>query len=733
MDFLLNHVEDGRVELLSFLDPINETEKRWLQETLLESPLGSQESAIAIVSTSRGHGFAQKLDLYPGELSLELINFFIALIVITVRYPSCFWIRNKGFGLLFSIQLFVTSVISLILISCFTILYKVHILGPDRALLRYPSRFCLNIYQAVILSVFMIFMMLISSNALYYYGHQKYMEWRERQRRKKHHVMGPGRCKLWGFFPHFLAFICLMLTSVPAIPLMYDLILVYCGSLDSASLIGASAIAFYLLQFIILWLFLTLKLSWDFTADGDHEMEGRTSLLSASSGPHVNASLKRSASRLLAKGDPPLLIIDHGQTIQVREASTKNAIRAAAQRSRMAQKAVSSLVLPVKEDETAVYWLRPQAMAPPVEKKSADDNVCNESRTGSWLRRKRNKSDSQVKRKNSFLKSAKKQESVEDTFSDDGDYSTMRSLVHREDTDENMREKTFAPAEFDREKNMNGDYELLVEQNDPPNSSFNQSSNFNFEDIYGIRTLFNPVQALRVQTARNEYLQGRVGSLSSESSNSPEKSSDTSSGVHSGSSPGTSITSEKRSASAENLMKSLSHQIHARPSFRSTSLQRHAMFPHVPIQVKCPKVNYSSSSSAAYHQAQQPDSPYTPGPEIPPPMNEINTMVIKRCKNRSTTQEINFQPSVFTRKTNMRMTSFTESSSSAFDDDDDYSNHPLPPPPNHLLAPESSSLLTDKPTASITPQLLPPFPSFDPSSPVKPESTFEMEIARHFL
>ena len=728
MDFLLNHVEDGRVELLSFLDPINETEKRWLQETLTESPLGSQESAVAVVSTSRRHGFAEKLDLFPGELSPELINFFIALIVITVRYPSCFWIRNKGFGFLFSIQLFVTSIISLVLISCFTILYKVHIVGPDRALLRYPSKFSLNIYQTVILSVFMIFMMLMSSNALYYYGHQKYTEWRERQRRKQHHLIGAGRSKLWGFCPHFLAFICLMLTSIPAIPLMYDLILVYCGSLDSASLIGAAAITFYLLQFIILWLFLTLKLTWDFSAEVDDGMDVRTSLLPLSAGSQVNASLRRSASRILAKGDPPLLIIDHGHTIQVREVATKNAIRAAAQRSRMAQKAVSSLGLPVKAEETAVYWPRPQAVTPAIEKKSADDNVCNEVKTGSWLRRKRNKSDSQVKRKNSFLKSGKKQDSLEDTFSDDGDYSTMRSLVHRDDTDENMREKTFAPAEFDREKNMNGDYELLVEQNDPPNSSFNQSANFHFEDIYGIRTLFNPVQSLRVQTARNEYLQGRVGSLSSDSSNSPEKSSDTSSGVHSGSSAGTSISSEKRSASAENLMKSLSHQIHARPSFRSSSLQRHAMFPHVPIQVKCPKVNYSSSA----HHPHQPDSPYTPGPEIPPPMNEINTMVIRRSKNRSATQEIHCPPSVFTRKTNMRMTSFTESSSSQYDEDDDYSNHPLPPPPHHLLS-HDSSLAADKPTASITPHQLPPFPSFDASSPVKQESSFEMEIARHFL
>jgi hypothetical protein len=726
MDFLLNHVEDGRVELLSFLDPINETEKKMLQERMTESPLATQESPVAVVATTRRHGFAEKMDLSPGELSPELINLFIALIVITVRYPSCFWSRNKGFGFLFSIQLFVTSIISLILISCFTILYKVHVICPTRALLRYPSKFLLNTYQTVILSIFLIFMMLISSNVLYYYGHQKYTEWCQRQRRKRHHVMGASSCQLWRFCPHLLAFICLILTAVPAIPLINDLILVYCGSLDSASLIGASALAFYLLQLIILWLFLTLKLTWDFSDQQDSEAEAQSSLLP---GPQMHSSLRRSASRILAKGDPPLLIIDHGQTIQVREASTKNAIRAAAHRTRMTQKAVSSLALPAKTDETAVYWLRPQAVTPAVEKKSADDNSCNEGKTGSWLRRKRNKSDSQVKRKNSFLKSSKKQDSIEDTFSDDADYSTMRSLVHREDTEENVREKTFAPAEFDREKNMNGDYELLVEQNDQGNGSFSQNTGF-FEDIYGIRTLFNPVQSLRVQTARNEYLQGRVGSLSSESSNSPEKSSDTSSGVHSGSSPGTSITSEKRCASAENLMKCLSQQIHARPSFRSSSLQRQAMFAHVPIQVKCPKVSYSPTAHLPHHQLQQPDSPFTPAPEIPPPMDEINTMVIRRCKNRSATQEIHCPPSAFTRKTNMRMTSFTESS--PYDDAvDDYSNHPLPPPPHHLLSPDISS--SEKPMASIPPQL-PPFPSFDtPSSPLKQESSFEMEIARHFL
>lgn len=719
MDFLFDHVEDGRVELLSFLDPINETEKRWLQETLTENPVAGQESVV--VSTSRRHGYSQKLDLYPGFLSNELINLFIALIVITVRYPSCFWNRNKSFGFIFSIQQFLTSILSLIVISSFTILYKVHILGPERALLRNPNKLCLNVYQTVILSVFMILMMLISSQALYYYGHQKYAEWKERQRRKNNHVMGPGRSKLWGFFPHFLAFICLMMTAVPALPLMYDLILVYCGSLDSASLIGASAVAFYLLEFIILWLFLTLKLTWDFSADRDHEDQTQSSLIP---GAPENASLRRTGSRILAKGDPPLLIIDHGQTIQVREASTKNAIRVAAQRSRMHQKAVSSLAILDKADEPAVYWHRPQAMAPAGEKKAGDEDACNESKSGSWLRRKRNKSDSQVKRKNSFLRSGKKQDSLEDTFSDDGDYSTMRSLVQREDTDENMREKTFAPAESERDRNMNGDYELLVEQNEQQNSSFNHSSIYNLEDIYGIRTLFNPVQSLRVQTARNEYLQGRVGSLSSDSSGSPEKSSDTSSGVHSA---GTSIASDKRSASAENLMKSLCQQIQARPSFRSTSLQRHGVYPHVPpIQVKCPKPNYAS---LGHRHAEQPDSPYTPGSDIPPPMNEINTMVIRRDrKHRSATQEIQCPPSLFTRKTNMRMTSFTESTST-FDQEDDYSNHPLPPPPHDLLSCEP----IEKPIASITPHQLPPFPTHDVSSPVKQESTFEMEIARHFL
>ena len=60
-----------------------------------------------------------------GPMSAELINYGLALIVYSVRYPAVFWYTNKAFGALFSIQLLANSFQCLILYAGMCILYKV--------------------------------------------------------------------------------------------------------------------------------------------------------------------------------------------------------------------------------------------------------------------------------------------------------------------------------------------------------------------------------------------------------------------------------------------------------------------------------------------------------------------------------------------------------------------------------------------------------------------------------
>lgn len=50
---------------------------------------------------------------------------YIKVICRLGRYPSVFWHTNKAFGLLFSLQLIVNGVHTILIITAFTILYKV--------------------------------------------------------------------------------------------------------------------------------------------------------------------------------------------------------------------------------------------------------------------------------------------------------------------------------------------------------------------------------------------------------------------------------------------------------------------------------------------------------------------------------------------------------------------------------------------------------------------------------
>lgn len=961
MDCILDFVQDGRLELLDFLDPINETEKAWLRQSLASAANGaSLISTTQIVSTDSStspliiqatrSSIAQKLDLTPGSMSLEFVNLIIGLLIILVRYPSMFWRRCKSFATVMSIQMFVTAIVLLVVYSSLTILYKVHIVSPDRALLRYPNTFTLTTEQTVALAMFLILLLILSSALLTMYGRQKFAEWANRQMAKSFITTQGGQSNcFWGFLPHLLAFILLMVKALAAVPLMYDLIVVYCGSLDSASLVGAFAIAFYLLEYIILWLLLTVKHSWNFTLD-DTSHQQTMLLPPSSSSPstglahggghyvhhmgypsggifHKEPALLpgQKSMTLSSKGESPILVIDHGTTYQIREFGSKAAIRSLASKStssghhRLSNKAFSSLALREMDtcgksssSSTGVeeYWLKPQSVHCEKSKKSSPQsasstlghihsstnaslgescakssslsnsqntsgaievaqNVANESKSLSWLRRSTQRSrnsssdDSSSslarlmkKKKHSSLKDATGKSETEaflNSSSEANECCNLRQIVRRDDTEDNLvsgslltslaeerEERVFISSNdpngpidltgcddaddsggarimprqvhHQRHASMNGDYELLVESNQqqsttggPVTSHLNNSCNE--YDIYGVRRLFSQMpggpshtsgsnftssnyQSLQVNALHNEsstctstsgqysssnasssnaspalvngnhhahphhqqhhshvnFIHGRIGSISSESSTSPEKSSETSSGIHSAC---PSITSEKRCASAENLAPFTSPvsggssngnslyypgtaYIQSRPSFRTSSLQRGQMHP---IQVRCPKVTLTS----------QPESPFTPVSSVleplPPPMAELDTMVIRRmkqqtaaavgesCNNRfhgtsnSSPSSSSSPSSASTFALHSRQASFAggceSATTNASSDMDKLMSQPLPPPPPESLTSTcslldssvtnvnsiNSNVQMTKPVVSIAPQL----------------------------
>lgn len=63
-----------------------------------------------------------------GPITLEYLNYAIALGVYSVRYPAVFWATNKALGTIFSIQLVANSAQSLLAYAGMSILYKVSFL-----------------------------------------------------------------------------------------------------------------------------------------------------------------------------------------------------------------------------------------------------------------------------------------------------------------------------------------------------------------------------------------------------------------------------------------------------------------------------------------------------------------------------------------------------------------------------------------------------------------------------
>lgn len=235
---------------------------------------------------------------------------------------------------------------------------------------------------------------------------------------------------------------------------------------------------------------------------------------------------------------------------------------------------------------------------------------------------------------------------------------------------------------------FDGDYELLVEN---PYSSGGQNR------IYGEHTLPpqmpNPAYSLHSTpnynhissaplTVHSHYttdhipdqLTPRSGSCSENSS--PEKASDTSSGVHSNSSneangtPPPSLL-EKRSTSMESVMAQIQAADAAnKPCFRSLSLQRYI--------------------SSLPPQQQIPQSTINTIPQRMSSFTEADTRVIRRSKTPRRTSDIfNTKEQIFSRGAHIRMTSFSESQ--------DYMRyHSMPAQPKMVPIP------TVPPTATVT-------------------------------
>lgn len=58
-------------------------------------------------------------------MSIEYMNLALGLVIYSVRYPALFWSTNKCLGLIFSFQLLINGLHTLISFAGMSILYKV--------------------------------------------------------------------------------------------------------------------------------------------------------------------------------------------------------------------------------------------------------------------------------------------------------------------------------------------------------------------------------------------------------------------------------------------------------------------------------------------------------------------------------------------------------------------------------------------------------------------------------
>ncbi|XP_015928520.1 uncharacterized protein [Parasteatoda tepidariorum] len=534
LDFFITHKD--RLVTLRFLATLNSTEV-WGQQ-IDESPKPYHRPEIQVEEHA--------------VISIEFINYSLALLVFAIRYPAVYWNTNKSYGLLFSCYLLLTAFQQLLTYAGFSILYKVHICGPREILLRFSSLF-LNVKLTVLSFFVYTTLLIVSSTVLYFYGLQKYKEWLDNRLQCQLIRWKQESRRLWGVAPHLTAFVLLLATALCAGPLMYDYTLVYCGSLDGIVLAGITGTIIHLFLWIVLWLILTIKHKWIFMSSHGHG----SSQISVFKGSNQ---------------ETPLLVIDHGQTYQIRERDSKKAIL------NIVNKSLASLpkLSPTEDDD--IYWLKPKPPPPKEGERSSTwhktqrkspgpkHKVIFQEGVGSTATCKRTRSLKKSPKNNRrFKKQNVKFEELSD--SDDGDYATLRDMtVVREEGDgeDGLLAKRLRPR--DGNDFTRRDYEN-VEIN-PFLSPFEKRGG---SEDYDNATLKVSVSVHSPSSRRTDSGVSR-GDLSprsetiSESSTSPEKgTSESSSGVHSNAS-----LENKRASSMENV----GFITLAKPPWKSMSLQR---------------------------------------------------------------------------------------------------------------------------------------------------------------
>ncbi|XP_012243119.1 protein tincar isoform X4 [Bombus impatiens] len=634
-----------------------------------------------------------------GPITLEYLNYAIALGVYSVRYPAVFWSCNKPLATIFSFQLIVNSAQSLLAYIGMSVLYKVQVMGPLKVLpvLRQQYRtisttssistifgdsyFLLNPHVTLVLFALSSLLVLCSSMVMYFYAYGRFTAFlsQERERRiilSKENRNGNG----WMYFIHCTALCVFLSIAICSAPLLYDYSVVYRGSLDGAILACVVATVLHLFLWLLLWIFLTIKQRWTFKL---RVTIGRATVRSARS-----VKLVTDVDLLSARDDEdgtnaPLLVVGNGRTYTIADASPKKAIMSVIQKAAIERKArsqgnVDSVNGDSAADDEQIYWLRPKLRPSPTRSPN-DGNVAPTTEKG-WLNKK-------LKPKVTFNdlpstsgsrnKGKVRRGTGDGGPEDDGDYATLRELpliTSLDPADDSTSEENKANGGQTPRCLRRGDSGMPHEELTPRSDSSNSP----------------PLDAVVGGSSGAGSVTGH--------SNASSHSETSSSGVHSNASNASNGSCQRRATSVDDVSGNCDQRDgeESRDQWRSCSLQRGIQPPsatatfsppnsrpgtsqsfsspqyanHVPLFAN---INANSTANASINASAN------TGVNTNVNANDVNvvgqgcpavilenpneaTVVIRRKLSRTKlTEPLNPNEEPFGRSTNMRMTSFTES------------------------------------------------------------------------
>ncbi|XP_043251057.1 protein tincar isoform X2 [Colletes gigas] len=642
----------------------------------------------------------EQLDLEfetAGPITLEYLNYAVALGVYSVRYPAVFWSCNKALGTIFSVQLVLNVAQSLLAFVGMSVLYKIQVVGPLKVLpvLRQQYRavsststistifgdsyFLLNPHVTLVLFALSSLLVLCSSMVMYFYAYGRFTAFlnQERERRvilSKENREGNG----WVYFIHCTALCVFLAIAICSAPLLYDYSVVYRASLDGAILACIVATVLHLFLWLLLWICLTIKQRWTFKL---RVTIGRATVRSARS-----VKLVTDVDLVSARDDEdgisaPLLVVGNGRTYTISDASPKKAIMSVIQKAAIERKARSQGNADAADgestaDDEQIYWLRPKLRPSPTQSTSDANGAPTTDK--SWLNKKlkpkvtfndlpstsgsRNKGKA---RRGGGGPGAGDQGGPED----DGDYATLRELplitsLDPADDSTSEENKTIGgqTPRCLRRADSGMPHDELTPRSDSSNSP--------------------PLEAVGGSSG--------AGSVTGHS-NTSSHSETSSSGVHSNASNASNGSCQRRATSVDDLTGEPRPGEEPREQWRSCSLQRGMQPPtatsgtfspptsrpstsqsfsspqyvnHVPLIVNANGTG-NANVDAIVGSSSGSGSGSGSGPGCPAVIlenpNEATVVIRRKLSRTKLTEPLNPNEEPFGRSTNMRMTSFTES------------------------------------------------------------------------